>query len=85
VVVGSVTRRVAFGGWSGLVVIHLDVVEDVGILAADVVFFLRRGVCCHVAIDGVDRGVTGGLLPPLVLLVVWVKDGSRCLRVSGFL
>ena len=76
-VVGFVSRRVTFSGWSGLIVIHVDVVEDVGVLAVGVMFVLWYGVCCHVAVDGVDRGVTGGLLPPLVLLVVWVKDGIR--------
>jgi hypothetical protein len=60
-------------------VVHLDVVEDVGILAAGVVFVLRHGVYCHVAVDGVDRGVAGSLQPPLILLVLWVEDGDGCL------
>ena len=77
VVVGFVSRRVAFSGRSGLVVVYVDVVEDVGILAVGVMFVLWCRVCCHVAVDGVDRDVTGGLLPPLVLLVVWVEDGGR--------
>ena len=84
-VVGSISRRVAFGGWSGFVVVHLYVVKDVGILAGGVVFGLWYGVCCHVAVDRVDGGVAGSLLPFLILLVVWIEDGSSCPTVSGLL
>ena len=77
--VGAFTRRVAFGGWSGLVAVHLYIVKDVGVLIVGVGFVLRHGVCCHVAVDGVDSGVAGSLLPSLILLVSWVKDGDSCL------
>ena len=61
---------------------HLGFVEDVGVLSVGVVIILWCRVCCHVAVDGVDGGVTGGLLPPLILLVVWVEDGGCRFGVS---
>ena len=83
--VGAFTGRVALGGWSRLAAVHLYIVKDVGVLIVGVGFVLRHGVCCHVAVDGVDSGIAGSLLPSLILLVMWVKDGSSCPKVSGFL
>ena len=85
VVVGFVSGRVASCGWLGVVVVHVYVVEDVGVLSVGAMIVLWCGFCHHVAVDGVDRGVKGSLSPPLVLLIVRVEDGGCRFGVSGSL
>ena len=81
-VVSFVARRVASCGWLWVVVVHVYVVKNVGVLSIGALIVLWCRFCYHVAVDRVDRGVEGGLPPPLVLLVVGIEDGDCRFGVS---